>query len=431
MAEGPSNESIDDRHASAFERLLWFCAGANIELLRRCPNSDRVKYQGLGGVVLATAVLAFGSGSYAIYTVFSPKTDTALEKSTHWPTVGLAIAIGLVWALIILNLDRFIVSSTGKGDGTDAITFGEFFKSLPRLTMAVIIGVCISAPLEIRVLKPEIDGELSLRQQGHEAELNKRAEDETAARKAELDRQIAAAQQRLDSSDEYFEKRRQEIKEQQHQLELEAEGKTGSGIAGRGPAWQDKKDNLDRLDKERETDLAAANVKNKALRDDIARWSSEKEESNANLMEIKAQNLKRSKSLDGLMNRIQISHEIGGSIPLFIMALLLAIECGPIFFKMMMIKGVYDYLEENEKQLRTARVGIMVDGVIHPGKDGKEVRYDRFLQVERALSEEQLRLETEQQLSERVHTEFRARTTAEIQRDPQPFLANGRDELRR
>jgi hypothetical protein len=418
------------RRAGRFERFLWFCAGANTDLLVRCPHSDRVKYQGLGGVVFATAVLAFGSGSYAFYTVFSPKVDTALDKSTHWPTVALAVAIGLIWAAIILNLDRFIISSTGKGDGTDAITLGEFARSIPRLAMAVIIGICISAPLEIRVLKPEIDGELSLEQQRYEEKLNERAEKETEQARSELSRKVDGAQHRLDESDAYFEKRRLEIKDQLHQLELEAEGKTGSGIAGRGPAWQDKKDNLGRLEKQLEDDRSTANTRNQAMRADIEHWKGEIDSFRERLAEVKLQNLKRSKTLDGLMNRIQISHRIGGYVPWFIMALLLAIECGPILFKLMLIKGAYDYLEENDKKLHAARIGVMVDGIIHAGKGGEEVRFDRFLQVERVLSEEKLRLETEQQLSEQVHTQFRNRTITDIQNDPRAFISKVGDDRR-
>ena len=52
--------------ANYVTRLLWFCAGADAQILNRCPHSERVKYQGLGGVVLATAVLAFLSGSAAL-----------------------------------------------------------------------------------------------------------------------------------------------------------------------------------------------------------------------------------------------------------------------------------------------------------------------------------------------------------------------------
>ena len=49
------------------------------------------------------------------------------------------------------------------------------------------------------------------------------------------------------------------------------------------------------------------------------------------------------------MKRIHISHEIGGVVPWAILLLLLAVETGPIFFKMMLVKGTYDYLLENKK----------------------------------------------------------------------------------
>jgi hypothetical protein len=50
---------------SALTRFLWFSAGADERLLQRCPASDWVKYQSIGGIVVATTVLAFVSASYA------------------------------------------------------------------------------------------------------------------------------------------------------------------------------------------------------------------------------------------------------------------------------------------------------------------------------------------------------------------------------
>jgi len=56
----------------------------------------------IGGVVLTVGVLAFFSGSYAFYTVFSPKDATALgERLAHYPTMGVAAGFGIVWALLI------------------------------------------------------------------------------------------------------------------------------------------------------------------------------------------------------------------------------------------------------------------------------------------------------------------------------------------
>jgi hypothetical protein len=188
-----------------------------------------VKYEGVGGIVLATAVLAFASGSYAFYTVFEPKTEMALGRTLDDTTLAFALSAGLVWALVLFNIDRFIVSSAGKGDGTDRITLDELVHSLPRLLMALIIGVCISAPLEILILKPEIDAQLELEQNQYRAQLDTQTEARYQAKKDELRGKLEAGNARLEERAGYFEKRRLEIKEQRRLLELEAEGKTGSG----------------------------------------------------------------------------------------------------------------------------------------------------------------------------------------------------------
>ena len=195
-------------HASVLSRFLWFCAGADSHLLRRCPGSDRVKFEGIGGIVLATAVLAFASGSYAFYTVFEPKDDTALSRVLDPHTTVMAILAGLVWSLVIFNIDRFIVSSAGKGDGTDRITLAELAQSTPRLLMAMIIGVCISAPLEIRILKPEIDPQLELEQNEYLRKLDKHSESQIQSKRDLLNDKIAAASKRLDDRAAYFERRR-------------------------------------------------------------------------------------------------------------------------------------------------------------------------------------------------------------------------------
>lgn len=408
------SEPRSARAPGAFTRFLWFCAGADGTLLARCPLSDWVKYQGIGGIVLATTVLAFVSASYAFYTVFSPKDSTALLASTDWVSVASSCVAGLVWALVIFNIDRFIVSSTGKGDGTDKVTLEELVQSLPRLLMAGIIGVCISAPLEIRILKPEIDAQLELEQNKYLAELNSHAEELVQARKDDLLGKLDKAQRYLEERGQYFEKRRLEINEQRRQLELEAEGKTGSGHAGRGPAWQDKKDTLDKLEAELAEDRVADGEKQKVFANEVESSKAAIAALNKELEDAKASNLRQSRHLDGLMKRIHISHEIGGFVPWAILLLLLAVETGPIFFKMMMMKSTYDYLVENEKLVTTARGGVEVDAQVYLTEASEEVRVDTFHHVQAVLAEERRRLETEARLSEAVHERVRERTTSAV-----------------
>ena len=393
---------------SPFTRALWFCAGADSSLLRRCPASDWVKYQSIGGIVLATTVLAFVSASYAFYTVFSPKNATALEATLDTNTVVTSTIAGFIWALVIFNIDRFIVSSTGKGDGTERITFSEFMGSLPRLIMAGIIGVCISAPLEIRILKPEIDAQLELEQNAYLAELNAHAEGQVQSRKTDLIAKMDKAQAFLDQQNQYFEKRRIEINNQRRQLELEAEGKTAKGVAGRGPAWQDKKDTLDKLEAELTRDKAVHSDKEKLVVTDINTWKAQAESLAEELARAKASNLKQSRHLDGLMKRIHISHAIGGMVPWAILLLLLAVETGPIFFKMMLIKSSYDYLLENQKRVATARLGIEMDAHVFLSETQEEIRVDTFHQVDASLMEEKRRLASEAALARAVHERFRS-----------------------
>jgi hypothetical protein len=408
---------------SLFSRLLWWCAGADAQLLARCPYSDRVKFQGLGGVVLTVGVLAFFSGSYAFYTVFSPKEATALgERVAHYPSMAIAAAFGVVWALIIFNIDRFIISSTGKGDGTDKITFQEFTNALPRFGMALIIGLCLSKPLEIKILESEIESALEKEQKEFLSELNEQNEKLIATERAAIREKLDATQKRIDENEGTLEKRRLEIVQQRKNLELEAEGKTGSGAAGRGPAWRDKRDNLDRLEADLNRDREQMEKKNALVGDELKEAKAALAELDARLAKDKASNLQVARHMDGLMKRIQISHEIGGLIPIAIMLLLLCIEAGPIFFKLMIIKGAYDYLDENQKRLVRARAGVEPDArVVSDGK-GKSIHVDVHHGVNAVLDEEKRRLETERALSAQVHEEYKKRIVAEIQKDPTKFV---------
>ena len=409
---------------SPFSRLLWWCAGADAQLLARCPYSDRVKFQGLGGVVLTVGVLAFFSGAYAFYTVFSPKDATALgERVAHVPSMAIAAAFGLVWALIIFNIDRFIIASTGKGDGTDKITMQEFTNALPRFGMALIIGLCLSKPLEIKILESEIESALESEQKEFLATLNLQSEKLITNERAAGREKIDTAQKRIDDNEGVLEKRRLEILLQRKNLELEAEGKTGSGAAGRGPAWRDKRDNLDRLEADLERDRDAMSKKNVLVGDELKEGKAALALLDDKLAKDKASNLQVARHLDGLMKRIQISHEIGGLIPIAIMLLLLCIEAGPIFFKLMIIKGAYDYLDENQKRLVRARAGIEPDARVVSDGEGKSVHIDIHHGVNALLEEEKRRLDTERVLSIEVHEQWKKQVAGEIQKDPNKFVS--------
>jgi hypothetical protein len=84
------------------KQFFILCSGADKSLLEGCSEGEQTKYVGIGATVFFTAVMAFIASSYALFTVFDD------------PYV--AMAFGLVWAMLIFNLDRFIVSTIRKRD---------------------------------------------------------------------------------------------------------------------------------------------------------------------------------------------------------------------------------------------------------------------------------------------------------------------------
>jgi hypothetical protein len=78
------------------------CSGADKDIVASCSNGEQNKYAGIGATVFFTAIMAFVACSYALYTVFD--------------NVYMATFFGLIWGLLIFNLDRFIVSTIKKRD---------------------------------------------------------------------------------------------------------------------------------------------------------------------------------------------------------------------------------------------------------------------------------------------------------------------------
>ena len=90
--------------AVRIKKLLWKAAGSDAYLLSRSTYNDQVKYACLGGVVVATGFMAALAGGYAMYTIFAPG-DSALVNETHMPTAIMASIFGVIWGLIIFNLE--------------------------------------------------------------------------------------------------------------------------------------------------------------------------------------------------------------------------------------------------------------------------------------------------------------------------------------
>ena len=408
---------------SRFEAFLWFCAGADRDILARCPGSDRVKYQGIGGIIFATGVLAFVSSSYAFWTVFSPKGPAlASGDVSSTPALVGALLAGLVWGLVIFNIDRFIVSSTGSGDGTEAISLTELLQATPRIIMAMLIGICLSKPLELRILEPEINAELQRRQSIAYQDAQLAVRQELKVDEARLDNELARLENEIKQNTTLLRESKAKIDEQYRLLELEAEGRSGSGKAGRGPAWKDKKENLDRQLADYQEERARVDKENESLSEKVLR---ERDKVDQLHLEEEAKLKVQSDIINqsgGLLERLDIAHEKALVLSWVLTLLLLMIETGPIFFKLMIPAGVYDRLKEQEKQLTMAEAGIFIRRETVSEDGSKEIETIVDAKLERQQAERDIQRETELALLRRIHDEYLQRMHAEIDADPERFI---------
>lgn len=125
----------------SLSRFFWFCSGVHQQTLQKYPTEHQ-KYVGIGATIFFTALFAALSGGYAMYFVFKGDSFAIL----------FALFFGIIWGLAIFNMDRYIVSSINKSGSA----FKQTLQALPRILLAVMIGLVISRPLELKIFDKEI-----------------------------------------------------------------------------------------------------------------------------------------------------------------------------------------------------------------------------------------------------------------------------------
>ena len=386
--------------SSKIMRFLWKAAGGDRYILERATYSDQIKYMCLGGIVFATGAMAGLAGGYAFYTIFSPK-GSALENELHFTTMISSIVFGIIWGLMIFNIDRFIVTSTGKGDGTEKITWDEFKSAIPRIIMGAIIAITISKPIEIRMFQTEINNKLYEKQLILQKEFEKRTT-------ANFEERLKVVEDELGDVGKQKQDLIERIKVAEQAYTDNLMGKANGIVAGDGPLSKALKSQIDNLNKE--LDRFNEMNKNKIETADKKRKEILEEKEKA-----LATNVQVAKGLDGLLERIKLAHEVAGFwITLFITLLFMAIELTPIFFKLMLNKTPYDYLSENRDDLIRAENGIEVRYDYYRDKKGTERHLIINHEAEKIIFEKMKVTEIQKELTEYAIAKYKEKEKEKI-----------------
>jgi len=296
------------------KNFFWMCSGADIATLRRTPTETN-KFIGIGGTVFFTAVLAFLSAGYAIYTVFD--------------SYVAATFFGLIWALMIFNLDRYIVSSMKNKDNF----WTDFLIASPRVVIAVFLAMVISKPLELKIFEKEINAELI----GMEQEVKKTQEDKLMAR---FTPQLLAHQEAVATLKTELANKAAQRDALTAEALKEADGTGGSGIRNMGPIYAAKMAAAEKAAAEYQALLAKnSELINKNVEDHNALLAQQNEEIAALPREAYNGFAARIDALGRLTSRSQTV----ALANLFIILLFISIETAPIMVKLISYRSPYDF----------------------------------------------------------------------------------------
>jgi len=290
-------------------------------------STDHNTYAGIGATIVLTAVLASLSGGYALWTVF--------QSSPY------AISLGLLWGILIFNLDRYIVMSLHKSRGG----FGAFCRQIatasPRLVLALLIASVITVPLELKIFEREILDQL---ESNHQRTLNEDIQsiEQKYSEIADLEKQNNILAEAITGKESQRNDAFQEV-------QGEAAGNRGTGIRGAGPVWRQKTAFLAQLEQELQ-DLRSQN--NAQIQRNQARIGALKKARETEIAH-KAVILHEA---NGLLARLEVLHallkEHTTTAVAFVLlaAMFVVIETAPVVVKLLATYGPYDAIVAHKER---------------------------------------------------------------------------------
>ncbi|TKC03195.1 DUF4407 domain-containing protein [Pedobacter cryotolerans] len=280
--------------------FIW-CSGASVEIVKKCDDKEISKYTNIGIVVFCVAVLSVFSATYFLSFAFNTE-----SVSFVW----LYLPIGIIWGFIILSLDRAIVATISKNDNLKI----QILKSIPRIALALMIGIVVATPLEFKIFEKEVENKIRI----------KAKEKLSVANSQSIQNEVIIKQQEVES------KKTAQVVAQSN---LDREVKKGTG---HGPGWGK---------------LASSY---KLLLDQATNKLNMGEAELDSLQLLKVNKINQVDSLQvdryvrnniGVSQRVNVLYyDLEGNTHLAITILFMLVELLPLLTKLMSSKGSYDEL---------------------------------------------------------------------------------------
>lgn len=167
------------------ERVFFWLSGASSDNLDNCPAWERRKYVAFGATVLVPCTFAAIACAYAL--------------STLTDNVGIIAGVSMVWAFIILTVDRAMLATYRA--------YQNIFRKLSqfslRIVVAALMGITISHPLTLLLFRDTITSEVEKDRQVEIEDVRKQSAEQKAlveARIKPLEAEIAKQREAWNAS---------------------------------------------------------------------------------------------------------------------------------------------------------------------------------------------------------------------------------------
>lgn len=318
------------------QKFIFYLSKTDPELIEHCTGSTRYNQQALGLFVLFTGILAAVSGGFAVSNLFLESVEGQAMPVMPWSGIFFASLIGLFYGTVILFIDREIVSAPSK------------WGVLMRVPLAIIIGLVIAVPLEIKLLEGRIGQKIVEKEQ----EYNRSLQDVGDLKMASLRKELSEEKAKLDGY----------VSQKQQYSDLmmrESGGLQGSltGLSGEGPVYREALRNKETI----EQDIAIQQAYLDRLDEELKILNSQNT--------VFVDKYQRAESHDFLSKFIALRElraqpdEAGSSTNLLawgITMLLIFFELIPSLMKLLLPQSEYDELRETRRILnvrQTKRAG--------------------------------------------------------------------------
>ncbi len=309
---------------NSIQKLLIWSAGADQEILsQESCRTERYKYESIGTTVILTAIMAFCSGGYALFTVFGSLT--------------ISISLGFIWGSIIFNLDRFFILTASQNKSSSKLQF--WVGAATRLSIAILLGFIVAKPLELRLFESEINQKISQQRREREREESRKDQDTPDVKRInKINEEIDNLTREKNQASDALQKARIDAIE-------EIKGKGVTGKPGVGTIAKERQKNVETIEK-------SVTFLDSRIQDLLKEKNSliKKQQSS---LSIKTPQKKEWQE-GSLLDRISALEALSKDDPAIaitnklITLLLIIIEIAPVLVKILSKEGLYEKLLEKE-----------------------------------------------------------------------------------